>query len=157
VNEETYKIGIISDTHGSLPQEVHDVFQGVQEIIHAGDIGTMDVLLELGTIAPVQAVFGNMDDYDFHKKFPAKLEYQRMGYRFIISHFKGIAEFKDFPIIHIYGHTHLAKIKKNGEVLYINPGSATRPPKGQNASVALLTIPQTGNAEAEIIYWGQKR
>jgi uncharacterized protein len=157
VNEAMYKIGIISDTHGSLPREVHDVFQGVQEIIHAGDIGAEDVLIELGTIATVQAVFGNMDGHDLHKKLSAKLEYQRIGYRFIITHFKGIVEFKDFPIIHIYGHTHLAKIKKNGEILYINPGSATRPPKGHNASVAVLTIQQGGSAEAEIIYLGQKR
>ena len=157
MNETIYKIGIISDTHGSLPREVQDIFRGVQEIIHAGDIGADDVLIELGMIAPVQAVFGNMDGHDLRKKLSAKLEYQRMGYRFIISHFKGIVEFKDFPIIYIYGHTHLAKIKKNGEVFYINPGSATRPPKGKNASVAVLTIPQTGNAETEIIYLGQKR
>jgi putative phosphoesterase len=157
MNEVMFKIGIISDTHGSLPREVHDVFQNVQEIIHAGDIGTDDVLTELGMIAPVQAVFGNMDGYDFRKKFSAKLEYQRMGYWFIITHFKGIVEFKDIPIVHIYGHTHLPKIKKHGQVLYINPGSATRPPEGHNASVALLTIPQTGNAEAEIIYLGEKR
>jgi uncharacterized protein len=156
MNQGIYKIGIISDTHGSLPREVHDVFKNVQEIIHAGDIGTNDVLIELGIIAPVQAVFGNMDGHELHKKVPAKLEYPRMGFRFMITHIQGLVEFTEISTIYIYGHTHSPMIKQDGLVLRINPGSAARPPKGQQASVAVLTIPQAGNATAEIIYLGQK-
>src|SRR3954468_6609214 len=59
---EVYVVGLISDTHGLLRPEVLDAFAGVDAILHAGDVGGATVLDRLGTIAPVDAVFGNVDD-----------------------------------------------------------------------------------------------
>ncbi|TFG45856.1 MAG: metallophosphoesterase, partial [Gemmatimonadales bacterium] len=55
------RLGIISDTHGLLRPEVFEVFREVDHILHAGDIGPLDILTELEAIAPVTAVFGNTD------------------------------------------------------------------------------------------------
>ncbi|RUM87908.1 MAG: YfcE family phosphodiesterase, partial [Thermodesulfatator sp.] len=64
------KTGIISDTHGTLPEKVLDIFQGVDLILHAGDIGSLHIIKELGSIAPVKAVHGNMDYGKIAKLFP---------------------------------------------------------------------------------------
>ena len=58
---EAIIIGLISDTHGLVRPEVFEALQGVSRIFHAGDVGPPDVLIELATIAPVQAVWGNTD------------------------------------------------------------------------------------------------
>ena len=70
-----HKIGIISDTHGVLPYKIHEVFEGVDQIIHAGDIGSEDIITELEVIAPVSAVFGNTDNYAIRKKIKGKNGY----------------------------------------------------------------------------------
>ena len=61
MKKSEFTLGIISDTHGVLSPEVHNLFAGVDQIIHAGDIGGEDILFELETIAPVVAVYGNTD------------------------------------------------------------------------------------------------
>ncbi len=63
-------IGVISDTHGKVPSEIFKIFEGVDQIWHAGDIGNLDVIIELETIAPVIAVHGNMDQLPIVSKFP---------------------------------------------------------------------------------------
>ena len=62
------RLGVIADTHGLLRPEVFEVFAGVDHIIHAGDIGPLDILTELEAIAPVTAVFGNTDGFDLRAK-----------------------------------------------------------------------------------------
>src|SRR6476469_1551949 len=54
-------IGVISDTHGLLRPDVHTALSGVELILHAGDVGGDEILIELGLIAPVRAVYGNTD------------------------------------------------------------------------------------------------
>ena len=58
------KIGVLSDTHGHLPKEVYEFFKDVDLIIHAGDIGSVDVLNELQAFKKTVAVYGNIDDFD---------------------------------------------------------------------------------------------
>ena len=57
------RLGVIADTHGMLRPEVFDVFKEVDHIIHAGDVGPLDIITELEAIAPVTAVFGNTDGF----------------------------------------------------------------------------------------------
>src|SRR5690606_23566081 len=57
----SFRVGLISDTHGRLRPEVFDIFAGVDRIVHAGDVGDRDILIELAAIAPVTAVWGNVD------------------------------------------------------------------------------------------------
>ena len=55
------KLGIISDTHGTVPAAVHAALAGVDHILHAGDVGPVDIITELEAIAPITAVRGNTD------------------------------------------------------------------------------------------------
>ena len=72
------RIGLIADTHGLLRNEVYAVFEGVDEIIHAGDVGDPSILGELEIIAPVQAVFGNVDGWDVREAAVEALELEHV-------------------------------------------------------------------------------
>ena len=64
------RIGVISDTHGLLRPEVFEVFDRVDYILHAGDVGPESILDELATIAPVTAVYGNTDGWALRRRLP---------------------------------------------------------------------------------------
>jgi putative phosphoesterase len=64
------RLGLIADTHGLLRPEVFHVFQGVDRILHAGDVGDADVLAELEVLAPVTAVWGNTDGFALRERLP---------------------------------------------------------------------------------------
>jgi len=64
---ERLRIGLISDTHGFLRNEVYTAFDGVDEILHAGDVGDPSILLELEVIAPTRAVYGNIDGWELRE------------------------------------------------------------------------------------------
>jgi putative phosphoesterase len=80
------KIGIISDTHGLLRPQVFDVFQGVEHILHAGDIGNLDIITELEAIAPVTAVWGNADGWEVRGRVPEVAEVELGGVRVAVIH-----------------------------------------------------------------------
>jgi len=64
------RLGIISDTHGTLRPEVFDAFAEVDHVLHAGDVGAPDLLTELEALAPVTAVYGNMDGSSVRSAYP---------------------------------------------------------------------------------------
>ena len=74
INQSDLTVGVMSDTHGLLRPEVFDAFQDVELILHAGDIGGDDILIELQAIAPVLAVRGNMDYGAWLEDIPASRE-----------------------------------------------------------------------------------
>ncbi len=123
------EIGIISDTHGLVRPEVYKAFEGVDLILHAGDIGSYDVILELEPIAPVKAVSGNVDT-DLLHRFEEKTSFQLANRAIHLQHIlKDIpAENKvaDDPIseIFIFGHSHKFINQQVGTALFFNPGSA---------------------------------
>lgn len=125
------EIGLISDTHGLLRPSVHDALAGVSMILHAGDVCSDTILLELGLIAPVQAVYGNCDD-----AWDPALAKERVvevdGVRIHVSHGHELgrpkpkalaAAYPGFDVI-VYGHTHVQTIEDVDGVLVINPGAA---------------------------------
>jgi putative phosphoesterase len=125
----TYRIGIISDTHGLLRPEAERLLTGVDHIIHGGDIGHPDIITALGRIAPVTAIKGNVDTADWARKYPhARLS--RIGDRFIfIVH--DLKALRLDPValgidVVVSGHSHVPKIDTVDGVLYLNPGSAGR-------------------------------
>lgn len=155
MNKTQINIGIISDTHGPVPAKVHQIFKGVNRIIHAGDIGDTFVIPELESIAPVTAVFGNTDGNTFSSRLR---EYERLkigGYTIDVFHipwhFPQTTDTAD-KLIRISGHTHTPRIHRENGVLYINPGSATKPRKVLKPSVALLTLEDGKLPEAEIVF-----
>ena len=80
------RIGVISDTHGLLRPEVFEVFAEVDQILHAGDIGPADLLIELEAIAPVTAVYGNTDGWDLKARLPQVAELELEGIRIVVTH-----------------------------------------------------------------------
>ena len=120
-------IGIISDTHGLLRPEAERALQGVELIIHAGDVGAPEVLGRLKQIAPVFTVRGNVDTADWARELPVTTVVEAHGFSFYVLHNLRELDLRPerakFDFV-ISGHTHQAlQVEKNG-VLFINPGSA---------------------------------
>ena len=121
------KIGVISDTHGLVRPQVLEVFQGVNVILHAGDIGHADVLTKLETIAPVFAVRGNNDRSDWAAGLPTTQMVERDQHVFYILHEVDDLDLDpaaaDFSAV-IFGHSHKPSVEFRKGVLFLNPGSA---------------------------------
>ena len=156
------KIGVLSDTHvptivKSLPPIIFDIFKGVDLIMHAGDIVDLSVLDDLRTIAPVEAVAGNMDTQSAHGALPTKkvITLGRYSAGLIHGKFKiGIQremirkEFDDVDLI-VYGHSHIPYWDRIDGVYFLNPGSPTDTRHAPYNSVALLEVGE--DIKAEII------
>jgi len=138
-----YLIGIISDTHGRLPQSVLMAFKDADLIIHAGDIGDPKIIEALEKMAPTRAIKGNMDMGKWTRQLrqneTIKINRQRL-YVIHDIHQLDIKTESDIYQAVIYGHTHRPQLEKQGGVLFINPGSAVQPRFGYPPSVALLEI-----------------
>lgn len=153
------RIGLISDTHGLLRVEALAALAGVEQILHAGDVGRLSVLRELQVIAPVQAVYGNVDDPAFD--LPQHLDLTLAGVRVHVSHGhelgsptpSKLAAAYDADVI-VYGHTHRQLMQvvetRRRRTLVINPGAAGPRRFNLAPSVAILTL-ENGDARAEIL------
>lgn len=120
-------IGVISDTHGLLRPEIISLLRGCDAIIHAGDIGSMEVIDVLITIAPLYAVRGNVDKADWADSFPLTEVVEIENTFIYILHDLGkldlVPEAAGFQVV-ISGHSHIPKVEKKNSVIYLNPGSA---------------------------------
>jgi putative phosphoesterase len=127
------RLGIIADTHGLLRPEVFEVFAEVDQILHAGDIGSPDLLTELEAIAPVTAVYGNCDGFDLRSRIPAVVQTRIEGLDFVLLHGDQFGQptpekihraYPDAEVI-IYGHTHQPLLTTVDLVVTVmNPGGA---------------------------------
>ncbi|MBI5684505.1 MAG: metallophosphoesterase family protein [Verrucomicrobia bacterium] len=154
------KIGLISDTHGHLDPRIAALFAGVGHILHAGDIGGEPLLGELRAIAPVTAVLGNTDG---HLRDHGIRDVERRalgGKTFLVIHAgrpHGLTEDVrrmifdgEKPDVVVFGHTHQPeRIVENG-VVFVNPGSASRPRMHHPATVAIAEIHADGRLE---VHW----
>ena len=155
------RVGVISDTHRYLNPKLFDVFDGVEHIMHAGDIGSMDMIIELSAIAPVFAVRGNMDPPDIATRYPEDQRVQLAGTDVFMTHNGGmlLRSPKMFnarcgrkkPDVFIWGHTHRAENRLIDDMLSLNPGSAGRPMLNLPSSVALLVLEPNKIPSAEIV------
>lgn len=151
------RIGVISDTHGTLDPRALVALRGVEMILHAGDIGTPDIVEQLEAIAPVSAVYGNVDaGSPLARRYPATLRLEREGVRIHMTHVGGRPAdlVRHLPVprpdVMIFGHSHVALLETLDGVLYLNPGAAGRPRFGGGLSVALLEV-EGGRATAQIV------
>lgn len=143
------RLGIISDTHGLLRPEVHEVFSGVDLILHAGDIGSPALLSELEAIAPVHAVWGNTDDFDIRRLVPEVVEIRIDGFDFLIVHGHQLGSptpdalhqrWPNAEII-IFGHTHRPLLVTVDQVVTVmNPGGAGARRFDLPASVGIMEL-----------------
>lgn len=125
----TFRIGIISDTHGLLRPAAERRLAGVDHIVHGGDIGHPDIIDALRRIAPVTAIRGNVDTGKWAREY-ADTERIRLADRavFVLHDLKSLRidpAALGIDVV-ISGHSHVPKIKTVGDVLYLNPGSAGR-------------------------------
>ncbi len=137
------RIGVISDTHGLLREEVKARLCGCCLIIHAGDVDSPSVLTGLREIAPVVAVRGNMDKATWARELQ-ELEYVDIdGVGMCIIHDRAELDARALPTgtrVVIYGHSHKPHVEYIDDVLYLNPGSAGPRRFHLPVSMALLSI-----------------
>lgn len=130
------KIGLLSDTHGHLDERVFSYFEACDEIWHAGDIGTMEIIHQLESVKPLRAVYGNIDGHQIRAAVPEDLWFTVEGLSVWITHIGGyppkynkrtreILKEKS-PDLMICGHSHILKIISDpkNNLLHINPGAA---------------------------------
>ena len=137
------KVGIISDTHGLLRPEAIAALQGCEWIIHAGDIGSADILTQLAAIAPLHVVRGNNDlDASWAASIADHLRLDLGGWPTLLVHdIADVAALIDPSVrLIVTGHSHKPLIEWRGPTLYLNPGSAGRRRFKLPVTLALLEV-----------------
>ncbi len=129
------KIGLLSDTHGYLPPQVYTHFAQVDEIWHAGDIGTMEVADALEKFKPLRMITGNIDGHELRIHYPENLFFTIENVPVLMTHIGGYpprynSESKPLiekhkPHLFICGHSHILKVMPDihYNLLHINPGA----------------------------------
>lgn len=158
------KIGVVSDTHGFFEPRLRELLDGVERILHAGDVGSLEVLEELGRIAPVEAVRGNVDSQETH--LPPSRAVQLEGARIELQHTLPAPQseleawsdgallakmhperrdaflktFHPATRVVIFGHSHQPCLLTLGHTLFFNPGSAGKKRFSLPRTCALLEV-----------------
>ncbi|HSB81768.1 MAG TPA: metallophosphoesterase family protein [Candidatus Methylomirabilis sp.] len=146
-------VGLISDTHGLLRPETVRRLQGSDLIVHAGDIGKVEVLEALRSVAPVTAVRGNIDKGIWAEGLPttAAVEIDQVGVYVIhdIQRLDIVPEAAGFTVV-VSGHSHHPSIHERNGVIYVNPGSAGPRRFSLPVSIALMHV-QDRSVEVKLV------
>ena len=152
------RVGVVADTHGRFDPRLREHFDGVERILHAGDVGNEQVLTQLASIAPLTAVSGNVDwGGPLERRLSRTVQLELEG---VVIHMTHIGDDPERLVLHlpsprprvyIYGHSHVALINELEGVLFLNPGSAGAPRFGRRPSCALLHL-ASGRASAELLW-----
>jgi len=130
------RIGLLSDTHSYLDERILHHLSGCDEIWHAGDIGSMEVADKLEQVAPLRAVYGNIDDHLMRRRFPEELSWNCEGLNIYMIHIggrpgryaRGVSERVQVcrPAVFVCGHSHLCLVQRDPKknFIYMNPGAA---------------------------------
>lgn len=130
------RIGLLSDTHGYWDERYLKYFEPCDQIWHAGDIGSMEIVERLEAFRPLKAVYGNIDGQDIRRLFPEIARFTVDGADVLMKHIGGYPGkydasirstlFANPPRLFISGHSHILKVKydKSLNLLHINPGAA---------------------------------
>jgi putative phosphoesterase len=158
-------LGIISDTHGYLPASASEDLAGVDAILHAGDVGTTDVLDALEAVAPVHAVWGNIDGQPIRRRAEEHLRVELGGVRIWMTHIAGHpgrwqrgmgkALAADPPDLFVCGHSHILRVErvaKLGGMLYVNPGAAGRQGFHRVKTCVRLRLERGAVTHAEVVH-----
>jgi uncharacterized protein len=132
VNDPVLELGILSDTHGLLRPGLFRALEGVDHILHAGDVGPPDILTVLEAVAPVTAVTGNTDGFELRHRLPEVRELELGGIRTVVIHGHQFGRspspallreaFPDAGLV-VFGHTHRPVLVKLDGAWFVNPGS----------------------------------
>ena len=127
------RLGVIADTHGKLRPEVLKVFAQVDRILHAGDVGKPEILERLGEVAPVTAVYGNVDGGTLRSRLPRVAELRIDGFQFVVTHGdqfghpdpEALKEAFPHADVMVFGHSHKPLIHNFEDFsVALNPGAA---------------------------------
>jgi uncharacterized protein len=152
------RLGILSDTHGLLRPEIFGVFEGVDHILHAGDAGDPDILTALEAVAPLTAVWGNVDGWEVRDRVPEVAEVTLGGVRVVVLHghrlraatpVDAVAAHPGAGLV-VFGHSHRPVVSRVGATLAVNPGSAGPRRFRDPVTVALARI-EDGVVSAELV------
>lgn len=152
---ETVHIGVVSDTHGLLRPEVIPLLQGCRRILHLGDVGDRRLLEDLGGVAPVTAVRGNVDRGPGLEDLPSTAVVEVGGTTLYLLH--DLTELDLDPSgagfgAVLYGHTHRPEVRIGADgVLYLNPGSCGPRRFDLPITVARLEVGNEGTLQARIL------
>lgn len=161
--EPMVRVGLLSDTHDRPHNRVYSLFDGVDLILHGGDVCTPDVLTELGALAPVTAVHGNCCAYELQQALPASTVAEVAGRRIFLQHDIGKparfrpavdALFPDAaarPHIVMSGHSHQDWWEHVDGVWFVNPGSAGPARFKSRPTAAILSL--DGHAEPRVRFY----
>jgi len=132
-------LGIVSDTHGWLHPRLLGSLRGVDMIVHAGDVGRAEVLDALATVAPIRAVYGNVDGPPIRGRWPEWDRFNAGGLDVMVTHIAGRPGHwttavnqklaRERPGLFICGHSHILQIERvdsPAPLLFVNPGAAGR-------------------------------
>ncbi len=151
------KIGLLSDTHSYLDEKIFDYFSEVDEVWHAGDIGSMEVVEQLEQFRPLKAVYGNIDGGVFRREFPLDLRFDCEGMDVWITHIGGYpgrynkrvreGMAANAPDLFICGHSHILKVMpdRKHDLLHINPGAC-----GQHGFHKIRTVVRFGIDQGQL-------
>lgn len=148
------KVGVVSDTHGLLRPEVSPALEGVEHILHLGDVGDPAILKALKKLAPVTAIRGNVDQSGPCSKLPEtevvlfEGQYLYMLHDVHTLHLDPAAA--KFATV-LYGHSHQPSIRRHKGVLYFNPGSCGPRRFSLPVTIGLLTLKENAEPTAEIV------
>ena len=149
MSDDRFTVGVIADTHGHLDEGALRALEGVDLLLHAGDVGSEHVLDGLRRVAPVVAVTGNGDEALQHR-LPWDQRVQLGPSRILLCHWwdnfgrlhprveRELAAWR--PHVLVYGHTHQARLERRDGVMLLNPGYAGAPGLGRSRSVARLHL-----------------
>lgn len=156
---------MLSDTHGFFHPALPEVLSGVDLILHAGDLGTEAVLDALEALAPVRAVWGNVDGQAVRRRVPEQQRFEVEGLRVWMTHIagrpgrwqRGMGEAlaADPPDVFICGHSHILRVervKALGGMLFLNPGAAGRQGLHQVKTCVRLIARDGALREADVVH-----
>jgi putative phosphoesterase len=160
------KIGLLSDTHAYWDDRFTQYFNDSDEIWHAGDIGSQDIITRLQKIKPVRVVYGNIDNHDLRVLYPKTLRFKIEEVEVLMTHIGGYPGkyageirneiYANPPKLFVCGHSHILKViyDKTREMLCINPGAAGKYGFHQVRTLIRFVIDSENIKDMEIIELG---
>ena len=136
------RVGVISDTHNLLRPRVLERLDGCERILHAGDVGGLEILEQLRRIAPVAAVRGNMDIGATAVELPEVLAGDLDGLPFRMTHRREDID-RTWPArlrLLVFGHSHRPELEWQGNCLLLNPGACGQRRFHLPLTLAILTV-----------------
>ena len=159
------RIGLLSDTHSFWDPKYLEYFEECDEIWHAGDIGSMEVVQKLSAFRPFRAVYGNCDGGDIRKMFGEKLRWRCEDAEVLMTHIGGYPRHYDpravqkiqsvHPKLFIAGHSHILKVIYDPvyDLLHVNPGAAGEFGFHKVRTAVRLVIDGTDMRDMEVGEW----